>query len=711
MQIISVVFQEMKRMAFKNRMLLLFIAIFAIRFVYLMWQEPGRIINPEIEESKSEYMQLLEEYGGELSYDKQKHYEDEYNRCDETVQKVSDSFMEEFYGKITYDEFWKVKKSNIEDSILYDNFRLIADQIEYIKGDIENRYLIYENGWNNFFSNTWTDYFVIVFLLICIPLVFGEDYSTDMYRINRTTVNGDRIQFFSKVIVCVLIAVVAGLTGLIEDMIVADIRYGISNMNYPLQSLSIFKDTLWSCTIGDAVLVCLMLKMIGYIFISIIIMLSSNLFKKNLYAIIIATGVSVFPIFMFNLQMLCNMPFLPAAYIDGHSFLFGDMIDSGEKIMYGMKDMYIRVLFSVVCMIVYLVVGGLVYCGVSFKKHMKRAVKKVGIISSICVIIIMMSGCDEKSSDEGVLYSFDTESSLFNINGTIVNGGTSPCSVVKDEKSFDLFIDPFWKMNESDSLTFLNFDGEKLYFLKDDEIARDVLYYVNISNGEVKKVYSEYSEASDGYKYLNMADGDNKDGAVVFQRIINDIDKGWVDGKYFYFQRNDKIMKCNTITGKTRVLIDDVAYESLAYSNGYILYVNKNDYNIWMYDMENGENHMVSEESCLHIRAMDKGFYFQNGKQQIYFVDCDTFEVEVVLDEIKGHICYADEKYIYTAESETGIYRYNYVDGATQEYLECEDGIDGIVVDKPDGKIYVNVYEDDMVKMRVFENERFCFGE
>ncbi|MCI8306487.1 MAG: hypothetical protein HFH14_00420, partial [Lachnospiraceae bacterium] len=562
-------------------------------------------------------------------------------------------------------------------------------------------YLMYENGWNSFFDSMAMDYFIIFWLLVSIPMIFGSDYDTEMYRINRTTANGDGRIYFGRVFIGSLFPVVITLFSIMENLFAMHIKYGLYNWEYPLQSLSIFKNTPWNCSIGDAVVMCFVLALTGAVFFSVVIMLSSVLFKKNLYAIIVAVAVCLLPAFMLKEEIFYNLAFLPASYMHKQGYIFGYTDMNGNEVVYGMADIFMRICVSAVFMALYVLAGFAVYCGKNIRRFIQKSITiKKGACVMVCFICLMPCSCGKTQTDTPVTSNIN-RAGFYNRDGDIINVAVSPFRIIRNGESKDLFVDPFMARIDINTITFLNLDGENLYYLASRDGEENMLCRINVRTCETEDVYSHYTDKVKGYDYLGLH---NNDGGLHHEnKWMNEVRYGWVDGEYYYYVRRDRIIKCNLTTKKEKAILAHVNSE-IGYSDGYILYVDEQDYNMWMYDVENDSRSMVSEDSCMHILAMKDGFLVQNGNRQLLYINCETSGVTVLRDNVAGHISTMDGKYVYCI-CDNKIVRYNYTDdNQTEDVIECAAPVDGVIAGQPDGNIYVNVSGGEELKMYMFDD-------
>ncbi|MDE6635789.1 MAG: hypothetical protein K2K09_04185 [Lachnospiraceae bacterium] len=272
------------------------IIVLLIRGLYICEENANMYVDTGIERNKADYMQLMDELSGVLTPEKQQMLADMEEKNNSISQEIADSGLRNFQGELADEEYWNICKKNVGFHSLRNKVDLIQAQADYVKEDMSKRYFMYENGWKQFFGNRNINYPLLFLLIISITAIFCRDYETDMYRINRTTANGDAVCYISKITAGIIVSVFTAWSFWLEDILTAHMRFGLNNPDYPLQSISMFKDSRFDMTIGNTALLCLLFSILGAAFFSVILMFAAILFRKNMYAIVVSLAVCVLPV-------------------------------------------------------------------------------------------------------------------------------------------------------------------------------------------------------------------------------------------------------------------------------------------------------------------------------------------------------------------------------------------------------------------------------
>ncbi len=684
--------QELQKCMKKSHILLVTLLLLVIAGCYKIWMEPANIyVDVKIEEKKAQYMQLMDRLEGAWTEETSCYFEEIEDKLSKERNEIAKAGELEVSGTLSKENYWQIVKKNGEYRELNEKFELIQDQKAYVEEDVQNRFFLYENGWNQFFGNRSINYWLLFLLILNVPVIFCRDYETDMYRINRVTRYGNAKYYFCKIGVGMFLSCLFTILFWLEDLVVCHIRFGLGQWNVPIQSLSIFKACKWKVSIGFGAVISLLLTLLGACFFSTILMLFSVLLRKSLYAIVITVVICILPIYMEITKWLCNLP-LPTAYLDEQGFLLGYPSDQGDKIMYTMPQVLERILCSGFVMFLCVMLGYFLYQQKNIVKILIRTVKRSCFLPLLGVILTMTScGVNEKAG-ESTYFDTITFGEFFVSDAGIISASQNKYSIYNEKNRTDLFQDPFFLEQEKETITLLNVQGNKLYYRKNKEYSEYEVIELDLYSGESKSLYKKNTVSANGQDYLNIV----SEHAGNMRDIIKEATGGcaWVDGELYYHIENQNLMQYNIRNKSDKVILNQIAEESISYANGYLLYINNKDYNIWMYNVNTGDNEKISEQSCLKMKAFQNCFYYQTANGALYRITPETNKVTKVQNYLNGMFSWMDEKYVYSMDGNY-IYRYEYKDGKAADKYKINETITSMATLRPEGEIYLNVINPD----------------
>src|SRR5450759_2150261 len=135
-----------------------------------------------------------------------------------------------------------------------DLFLTFYSQYTYAQEKPEERYLLYDDGWNGLLAQERFDWGFVLLTIVLSASVFGREYESDMRSILIATKKGDTrliaakfVSIFATVVICSLIA------SLVEYLFFS-LKFGLPHSDYPLQSLYYFKDSAFHLTLQQTYL-------------------------------------------------------------------------------------------------------------------------------------------------------------------------------------------------------------------------------------------------------------------------------------------------------------------------------------------------------------------------------------------------------------------------------------------------------------------------
>lgn len=256
------------------------------------------------------YHIYLSDFGGKINEIKQHNIIKEQERIEKFEKESWELFSKLYNGEYTPDEYdSKLTSYNnlYEDKIA---FQQIQNQYDYAAEDPENRYVMDENGWYVILQENNINFLLIFCVIYIVTQIFCPDYETGMYNILSCSKNGKKLVLI-KLIISILFVTMFFLATLIIQVLSAQIKFGLYNIEYPLQSISYFNACPYDLTIAQGFIIICILKFLSLSTIGIIAAAISVMTKKSMPSFFVSIIVTLLPYFLFDIkEILYYIPHL-----------------------------------------------------------------------------------------------------------------------------------------------------------------------------------------------------------------------------------------------------------------------------------------------------------------------------------------------------------------------------------------------------------------
>lgn len=267
--------------------------------------------NYQTEQYKEQYQAYLVTFGGKFDEQKEAKLTAEEERISLAEKESLQSFQKLYYGEYTIEQY-------DEDLAMYHNlyeekmaFQQIQNQYDYARQDADRRYVLNENGWYVALQENSLNFLLIFCVILLSVRVFTPEYETQMYGIIASTRNGKRHTVTSKLMVCLLSAIIFGVLTSIICLLSALFKFGLEDGNYPLQSISYFSDCPYDLTILQSYLLIWVSKIFALCIVSMITVLCAVSLKRSVSAFFVSAIIVVLPYFLFDVNFILHcIPYL-----------------------------------------------------------------------------------------------------------------------------------------------------------------------------------------------------------------------------------------------------------------------------------------------------------------------------------------------------------------------------------------------------------------
>lgn len=227
-----------------------FAVIFAVGFAFYLGG-----ITRLLDLDDMQYSDYIREIGGEITDDTYKFIareEARYSKINEQMNELSRRFSD---GEISETDFNTAYSSYSKQLMGERSLLRVSAQLEMV-GKIENAQLIYDTGYTKLLDKSVIPVlFGLLFSLILIPPIYGEDSKTGFCRVIASTKNGRKKLFSKRLFITVLTAFVFTALCCFSQFLRVELLYGWEGLNAPIQSLMQLVDFPLNITVGGFFLI------------------------------------------------------------------------------------------------------------------------------------------------------------------------------------------------------------------------------------------------------------------------------------------------------------------------------------------------------------------------------------------------------------------------------------------------------------------------
>lgn len=640
----DIIMQETKKCLIKKYMLVLWLILLALKTFYgLQLQGESRFVSSGLEECRTSYMEYMNRWQGKLSDSKKTEIEKYLNTYHERADIHSRMGDAQYFKEIPRSEY-------IEELISFQKaygdekaVSILENQYDYMMQNRENRYLVYYNGWVNFFESLGQDIFLLVLIVPTLLLLCCREYDSGMYVLNRTTKMGRKMLYWNKVIVGVIFSVLFTGSFYVVGLCVSQIKYGLYGWNYPVQSIHIFADCPWRICIGGMAVMAALLSMFGMIFLIAVVFLCAAIMKKVIPVGVVAMACLLLPIFLFG-DGVYGMP-LPTGFFQLKGYILGIYNEENMRTEYFTKKELLGVIG--ISLLIIAACFGISYFLYQEKRLFLRKISTC--VPGILIVAFALSGCGgENPAGNG-------KSTVFNNIG-FGNLSVSDDYVVDicneamlhtaNEKQA-IFRNPFEKYDK-EKIFIRNIVGDIFYYIySEDEfhLTEYEIHALNLKTLDDKIIYEDKKYDIRGVPYLGIGDNGEKMATAESYSENEMLTNWWMTDREIILVRNHSVYSVDIKSGKKKLMISDAEGDIFSYAGRTIYYVDTT-YALMSYSLDTGKKEKLCKEFVSQICASDKILVYQtmDGENYAY---CFADGTVKKLAENQDTMIYADNCYMY----------------------------------------------------------------
>ena len=255
-----------------------------------------------IDENEKYYNEYLKKYEGKITDAKQKQIEKEYKKINSSSNELLASEQKNKAFQVIYDQFIYEKE----------------------KG---SGYILETRGWQSILEHDSLDFSLIICIIIVMTALWGNEYETQMDMMLRSCKKGKYQTPFAKVVLGGILSVVLSAIFQLIQMIYLAGSVGFSHGNYSIQSLKFFQNSSYHITLRSAVVTIFIMRLIGAVLLSFMIMLINIWIKRKTISMIISMAVIVLTSIIFRSgSMIYELP-LPLGPLKAAGYLWPSQFD------------------------------------------------------------------------------------------------------------------------------------------------------------------------------------------------------------------------------------------------------------------------------------------------------------------------------------------------------------------------------------------------
>lgn len=293
---------EYKKIMFKP-ILLILLLIFTLSDVYVLFSKSDSYAPfSSVPTAEKAYNQFAEQIEGEMTPEKIDWVIEKYN---ETAEKISGDFSTDFDLESTYTGYlqsdfnvFSELYEGIKRNFYYaDNTKEILETAQYnadyyINTDNAQQYNKYTkmhkvyndrtiskfyrtDGFEMLFDHTFSSFLMIVLLVFALSGIIVSEKECSMNVLILSTKKGQRCFARYKTLACVLVSATFVVWFSLVDIFTIAITNGLYGWANPLFSLPTYQFTPVSWSIGWHIVFCMLLKLVGLISLSAVILICS----------------------------------------------------------------------------------------------------------------------------------------------------------------------------------------------------------------------------------------------------------------------------------------------------------------------------------------------------------------------------------------------------------------------------------------------------
>nr|WP_314459810.1 hypothetical protein [uncultured Clostridium sp.] len=632
---------EIKKMYIFQRGLL-FVGLFILLHLVILYAQ-DKPANYHVEANLTQYYFYLEKVEGHLSSQSEQFLQEESQKINEAKVETDKLYDSYYNGDITESAFIQ-ERSKLEEILKNQaGFDAIFEQYIYVRENPDERYFLYTSGWDALLGTENLDYFAVLLILLLVTPIFCQEFENSMDSLMLTMKKGGRSQAVCKIVLVFTSIILTCIFSFGFTYLFYDIKYGLQNGDYPLQSLSFFSTSTKNLTLTRTYIYLCLFKLFGYLSFSVLIMFLSVCIKRyalTLFASVAAVFLPFIGVENSAVKYLCSGPLgfmLATGFFRGSQFKTDSLTDEVRETF---KEIPVSSLlvssFVVLCIVIFMLYILIKLRSNEWQRSISKKMRGTFIFSSALVLLSLgITGCSQQSHYDVYNYSahlsFQNDQYRFYVDDSDLNHTRLMYKDLVTGEIHDLVKTPMQSSLKIERTLYGN--GNYIYYIKyhinkselKDYVDRVAIIEVDTKNFNERVIFERNTDLE---KKLLM-------GTIIINNkdaVLQNIGSFFLNKNNIYFINRD-VRQVNRVTGKTKIL-DIPTNANIAYDGKRIYYIGDR-YQLSYYDTENETKGVVPDIITTKFYLDDTKMLFLNrlDQKKLYILNLQDNSVKKVLDK------------------------------------------------------------------------------
>ncbi len=500
-------------------------------------------------------------------------------------------------------------------------FELLLSKYEYAVEDRENRYIVGSDY--SGFAADYPDIFMLTLVIVMTATLFLNEESSNVITYIRIYKGGKSRTLRAKLLSLLILIVSVQLFRTVAELLLMGIRGSFEELLFPIQSIEFFGTSEYSISILCAFFAVSAIRLLGYFFVSSLIILLSVSLKKPLFTVFIPCVVCLLQQFIFT-------PATPAYYIPtgllrGVGYFRGsDSENSADvspfapivKRFIAIPKEYLAmiVILSVIFIFIAIAVAARYYNGKSDQRHIKPS-----MISLIIASIAFLSGCSGNNR-RNIVFNAGESTTLVQNSDFFCYSDANGITLVskKDGTQQQIIFDPFY--NGQYNIVAAMCGDELYYYNKPFGIDDYAIYKISLNTLYQSVVNAPRDNSSSGVNYTGGFLGLSLDSNNTIVGVIHSI---FTDGSRVYLTYDEGgVYVLNN--GVPECIISERLYDEnqICFDGRRIFYINKK-MELKSYDVDLRQTEYIAGDFTTAVYCDEKKVIYSNSKGIFAFDSID----------------------------------------------------------------------------------------
>lgn len=683
-------FELKKLLKVKHGFILIIVAI-CIKIIIYSFPNASGYVNQNMENYKSDFMEYMSVLSGELNDEKSKYIADEQKYYSELNDKNSKIFDEYSNGIVTESDFINFANEYNSAQERKNAFNIVQEQYNNaLKND--RSYFMYYNGWAFLFGTSSPDWILIILVAMLSAIALSTEQSSGMAELLDTTRNGKARLYSSKIFAVLVISAAVSLVFTSVEIIYAHLRYGLSNCDFPLESITEFQNSELRFSLFEGAVFLWLNRVFGCILLAAIVFCICKITRNSMNALFVGIGSVFLPILLYKSDPIQYRIPLPCTFLRGSAILRSKFQLTPDNFIVITIRQYIPVLLIGIVLFVALILSSIF--GVKFR--IKR------IIPIFCCVTILFCGCTTKRNicTDTVINNHGKYEITENSQYYFINKHTQILMVDKaDGKENEILRFPFEKTNKDVNYSSIFADDNAFYRLEcitenpkgEYTLYTEQIIKTSLSDYSEKIIYKDEILKDRGASYFGI--GEYIPSETV---IIEHINCFAVIGEKIILEKNDILYMYDTKTKKSEKLIDEKVYSSEWSIVSNMIYYVDNLFRLHCMNSHSGEDSIITEKRANGVFLTKDSIYFRSVTDGGSLFSSSLKSIDFKPIASKSNNCFvADNEYIYYADPNDNN-SLHVIDISTNEDYKISDKSCSFVYPISDTEFFYYSYFDDI---------------